>query len=244
MTLEMYLRSLVLVVSLYFGSAALCYGLLYKWSYLKRRKLHSQTTENLALGLQVRNSLVYLVGAAFFNALFVTMAYANYTAIYSHIEYMGIWYFAGSVILYIVLYEIFFYFSHRLLHTEFFYNSIHYVHHQVRAPTVLSIFCFHPLEVLGYFGFHIGFVMLVPIHPAALLISSVFLHQGNVIGHLGYEIFPDKIKDKWIYLNTATGHFLHHQLQTCNYGYAFTVLDKAFKTYKVIPQIGAEKPVN
>lgn len=65
LTLEMYLRSLVLVLGLYFVSAAFCYGLLYKWNYLKRRKLMPAISENLKVGLQIRYSVIYLFGAAF-----------------------------------------------------------------------------------------------------------------------------------------------------------------------------------
>jgi Delta7-sterol 5-desaturase len=244
MTFEMYLRSLVQVLALYFGSVALCYGLVHKWNYLRGRKIESDVAVNLPLKMQFRYSIVYLFGAAFFNSLFLAIAYERHTKIYNQVEYMGVWYFAGSVILYILSYEVFFYFSHRMLHTNFLYKHVHHVHHLVRSPTVASIFCFHPLEALAFFIFHIGFVFLVPIHPTALIISSLFLHQGNVVGHLGYEIFPDKIKEKWIYLNTATGHFLHHQNQNCNYGYAFTVLDKIFKTYKIFPLSNTEKATN
>ncbi|MBY0452258.1 MAG: sterol desaturase family protein [Bdellovibrionaceae bacterium] len=232
MTVEIYLRSLMFISVFYFGTAAFCFGILYKWSYLKKRKLNSELTENLTPQRQIMYAGGYFFAAAFLDALFVSIAYAKYTKIYTQINYMGVLYFIGSFLIYILGYEIFYYFAHRLLHTNFLYKHVHYVHHRVRSPTVLSIYCFHPLEALGYFIFHMSFVLLVPIHPTALLISSLFLHQGNVTGHLGYEIFPDKFKNKFTFLNSATGHFYHHQYQTCNYGYTFTILDKIFKTFR------------
>lgn len=239
MSLDTYLRSLLFVSVFYIGTALFCYGVLYRWGYLKRRKLNSQLPFDLPATQQIKYAFVYLFAAAFFDAIFVTVAYAKYTKIYTQISFLGGWYFALSLIIYILGYEIFYYFAHRLLHTNFLYKHVHYVHHLVRSPTVLSIYCFHPLESVAYFMFHMAFVMCVPIHPLALMSASLFLHQGNVTGHLGYEIFPDKFKARFPLLNSATGHFFHHQYQSCNYGYTFTVLDKIFKTY-----VGTARPLN
>lgn len=232
MTIEMYFKSLRLVLAFYFGSAILFYFIIYKLEFFKKRKIRSEISENLPEKNQIVYSTIYLIAAAFFDALFVAIAQAKFTRVYLDFEFRGAVYLVFSFIMYIVFYEVFYYFSHRLLHTNFLYKHIHSIHHKVKSPTVTSIYCFHPIESVGHFIFHMTFVLTIPIHPYALILSSIFLHQGNIVGHLGYEIYTKNFKDRFRFLNSASGHFLHHQAENCNYGYAFTILDTVFKTYQ------------
>jgi len=54
----------------------------------------------------------------------------------------------------------------------------------------------------------------------------------NVMGHLGYELFPKGFAShrlfKWH--NTSTHHNMHHRLVKCNYGLYFNFWDRVMST--------------
>lgn len=54
----------------------------------------------------------------------------------------------------------------------------------------------------------------------------------NVLGHLGYELYPKGFtQSKWTFWNnTSTHHNMHHRYVHCNYGLYFNWWDRAFKT--------------
>lgn len=54
----------------------------------------------------------------------------------------------------------------------------------------------------------------------------------NVIGHLGYEIYPKGFNTHWLFRwkTPSTHHNMHHSNFNGNYGLYFTWWDKIFKT--------------
>jgi sterol desaturase/sphingolipid hydroxylase (fatty acid hydroxylase superfamily) len=54
----------------------------------------------------------------------------------------------------------------------------------------------------------------------------------NVMGHLGYELFPKGFtKNKWLkWHTTTTHHSMHHEFFNCNYGLYFSFWDNWMKT--------------
>ena len=54
----------------------------------------------------------------------------------------------------------------------------------------------------------------------------------NVIGHLGYEIYPKHWTRHWLgrWQNTSTHHNMHHELVKGNYGLYFNWWDKGLGT--------------
>jgi sterol desaturase/sphingolipid hydroxylase (fatty acid hydroxylase superfamily) len=75
-------------------------------------------------------------------------------------------------------------------------------------------------------------VFVVPLHPIALLTMGLFQITLNVIGHLGFEIFPKGFTTgrltKWA--NTSTHHNMHHSKVNCNYGLYFNIWDRLLGT--------------
>jgi len=51
-----------------------------------------------------------------------------------------------NILLSILSYDIWFYISHLILHTNYFYNRIHYVHHAIKNPNYLDTYIGHFLE--------------------------------------------------------------------------------------------------
>jgi sterol desaturase/sphingolipid hydroxylase (fatty acid hydroxylase superfamily) len=56
----------------------------------------------------------------------------------------------------------------------------------------------------------------------------------NVMGHLGYEIFPKGFINSSIgkWQNTSTNHNIHHQESNYNFGLYFTFWDRIMGTYR------------
>ena len=54
----------------------------------------------------------------------------------------------------------------------------------------------------------------------------------NVIGHLGYEIYPKGFNTHWLFRwkTPSTHHNMHHMKFNGNYGLYFTWWDRIFKT--------------
>lgn len=109
----------------------------------------------------------------------------------------------------LLLREILFYYSHRLLHTPYFYRRIHKKHHKFTAPIALAAQFAHPIEQI--------FANALPISlPPQLLRSHVltfwvFLAYELFLTatvHSGYDFFNNKAKM----------HDLHHEKFNLNYG--------------------------
>jgi ferredoxin len=120
-----------------------------------------------------------------------------------------------------------------------FYKIFHKVHHESTDPSPLTAFAFHPTEaVVEYF---IGFVLpfLLPLNFGVLITWQIFSMLNNVLGHLGYEVYPKGwVKFPLLKFKTAsTHHNMHHQLFNGNYALYFTWWDKwmgtEFKDYEI-----------
>jgi Delta7-sterol 5-desaturase len=143
--------------------------------------------------------------------------------------------FALELLLYVVLFDAYFYGLHRLLHTRVLYRGVHAVHHRSTAPTVLTALAFHPLEALLLVGFMPAAMWLIPIHLASLAAVSAFLSGSILLAHCGYEIFP-RWWERVPLLNwyvTPRVHDAHHVRRDCNYSATLSIFDRAFGTLRV-----------
>ncbi|XP_054157515.1 fatty acid hydroxylase domain-containing protein 2-like isoform X2 [Oppia nitens] len=117
---------------------------------------------------------------------------------------------------YLVLYEIGFYYTHRLLHYGPLYRLIHKRHHRWQAPVAMSSFYCHPVEHV------ISNIMPVFIGPFVLG-SHLFIQWGwygavifvTLAHHSGYH-FPCMISSEY--------HDYHHLKFNQNFG-TFGLLD-------------------
>jgi sterol desaturase/sphingolipid hydroxylase (fatty acid hydroxylase superfamily) len=74
--------------------------------------------------------------------------------------------------------------------------------------------------------------MLFPIYWPILFLWQILDLLNNVLGHLGYEIYPKN----WVrlpflkYKTASTHHNMHHEQFNGNYGLYFTFWDKWMHT--------------
>ncbi|MBC7922169.1 MAG: sterol desaturase family protein [Ferruginibacter sp.] len=154
------------------------------------------------------------------------------TKVYTDIGRYGWGYLAVSVLLAILIHDTYFYWTHRFMHLTWVFPHVHRVHHRSHNPTPWAAFSFHPSEALIEASVFPVIAFLLPIHPLALFIVATWMITMNVLGHLGYELYPAGMLQhsvaKW--LNTSTHHNMHHQHVGGNYGLYFNFWDKLVGT--------------
>jgi sterol desaturase/sphingolipid hydroxylase (fatty acid hydroxylase superfamily) len=215
------------------GSAYLLYYVIRRrqWLFMKIQQKYPERKQiwteigYSVLTFFVFASVVVLIRLAVTHDLLSTRIYRNFS------EHSLPYYIATTVFI-IFFHDTYFYWMHRLMHHPLFYERIHRVHHLSKDPTPWAAFSFHPSEALLEIGFVPLLIFTIPLHFTSLLILSMWQIMFNVMGHLGFEIFPrGMVKHpffKW--LNTSTNHNMHHKYVRCNYGLYFNIWDRIMDT--------------
>lgn len=139
-------------------------------------------------------------------------------------------YLALQIVLLLTWLSSHFYFTHRMLHWEPLYNSVHSLHHKNVNFGPWSGLAMHPVEHLVYFSGVLLF-WIIPSHPFMTLYTLMFYALGTIPAHHGF----DRIalgKDKYMPAGHYQ-HYLHHKYTRVNYNNDVSVLplDKWFGTF-------------
>ena len=212
------------------GSFSLFWVICHRW--LAKRQLSRRRWPRFA---QVKRELLFSLCAQFtMTGIGVWLTFGTTEAVsnlYPNIADYGWGYFALFVFALFVIDDTTFYWSHRLMHHPRLYRAFHRVHHESVDPTPFTAYSFHPLEAamlsLGSLAM-MPLLMFLPWHPLALVVFGIGNISFNVIGHLGYELYPrgwNRIPVlRW--KTPALHHYLHHQMVGGNYGLYFRWWDK------------------
>lgn len=209
------------------GGAFLIFYVLFKNKFTSKR-IQKKFPANKDLAREIIYSLLTFVIFSVIG-IFISLCKRNgFTLMYNDIGDYGITWFIISIILMLLLHDTYFYWTHRLMHHKKIFPVFHKVHHLSNNPSPWAAFAFHPLEAVIEGGILILIVFLIPTHLSAILIFLVIMTVMNVIGHLGYELYPQNfLKNSFNKLNnTSTHHNMHHRLVNCNYGLYFNWWDK------------------
>ncbi len=225
-----WLISTSLIFLRYLFFAGLAYMIFYVWK--KRSLLQFKIQKHFPAKSQVRTELMYsLLSGTIFGLFALAIFWMNangWTLMYRDIEKYGYAYLVLSLVLMILFHDAYFYWTHRLMHHPKMFKHFHKVHHLSYNPTPWAAFAFHPLEAVIEFAVLLIAICIIPMHPLVILSWSIWMIVWNVIGHLGFEIFPiGSIKHpffKWV--NTSTHHNLHHEKSQGNYGLYFNIWDR------------------
>src|SRR6478735_3091576 len=152
----------------------------------------------------------------------------GWTRIYTDPAAHPLWYLPLSLLLYLVLHDSWFYWTHRLLHRPAWFRAAHAVHHASRPPTAWAAMSFHPLEALSGAVVIPALVLVVPVHVAVLAIVLAIMTVMGVGNHVGWEMFPRALVQSRLggWLITASHHQRHHDEYRCNYGLYFRFWDR------------------
>lgn len=134
-----------------------------------------------------------------------------------------------SLIASLLLFDTWFYWFHRLIHSRFLYRRVHRWHHLTITPVVWSNNSDRLVDNLFLQSYWFVAHLLIPIAPAVLLAHKIYDQITGVIGHSGYEH-----GGSWCWppapLVGVTHHDQHHQFFRCNYATHFTWWDRIMGT--------------
>ena len=236
LTLSAIVMTLIVGVRYVIASGA------FAWA-TKRRHPDLYTGLDAQIGREIRWSLLS-AGIYGIPAGIVAWGWQNqgWTRIYSQAEDYPLWYLPISVLLYLLVHDSWFYWTHRWMHQPRLFKIAHAVHHASRPPTAWAAMSFHPWEALTGAIVIPALVFMIPIHVGALgVVLSVMTVMG-VTNHMGWEIFPRIVVNGPLgnWLITATHHQRHHAEYRGNYGLYFRFWDRICGTDKGLGSFGTD----
>lgn len=218
----------------YFLFAGAFYLLFYVWK--KRKfwfaKIQQRYPENKHILREIGNSMLTVLIFGVIIILTIIAGKRGLTRVYTDMGEFGYFYFFFSILMMIFLHDTYFYWTHRLMHWKPLFKIAHKTHHLSTNPTPFAAYAFHPVEAVIEVGIIPLIAFIMPYHPTAMIVFSLYSLLLNVTGHLGFELFPKGFAShslfKWH--NTSTHHNMHHRLVKCNYGLYFNIWDRLMKT--------------
>lgn len=214
--------------------AGIAYFIFYVWKKksLYRFKIQLRYPKTANISIEIKYSLSSIVIFSLVIGGTIALATHGHTKMYRNIRQHSYWYFAISIVIAMIIHDTYFYWTHRLMHWKKIFPHVHRIHHLSHNPTPLAAYSFHPVEAIIEAGAVPFITFLIPIHPLALGIFGLYSIFMNIMGHLGYELFPAKFAGShWIkWHNSSTHHNMHHHYSKGNYGLYFNLWDRLMKT--------------
>lgn len=165
----------------------------------------------------------------------------GWTLIHTRLSDYPWWWWPCSVLLYLLIHDTWFYWTHRWMHRPALFRRCHAVHHQSRPPTAWAAMSFHPWESLVGAIVIPLLVFVIPIHFSALLTVLTIMTFFGVTNHMGWELFSRSTVHgrigKW--LITASHHDRHHRDYNSNFGLYFRHWDRLCGTDKGLSDWGS-----
>ena len=130
--------------------------------------------------------------------------------------------------------------SHVLLHKSRLLWRIHRVHHLDTGLDVSTSVRFHPLEAVYVSAFALPIVMVLGVHPAAVLLYELAEAAQNCFAHANLRLPPALERMLRLLFITPDLHRVHHSSHRpetdSNFGSTLSIWDRIFGTYREKPQ--------
>ncbi len=147
-----------------------------------------------------------------------------------------------SLLVTIILLDMLIYWQHRLFHLLKPLWRLHQVHHADMDYDTTTGLRFHPIEII--LSMVIKFIAIILLGPAAMavLVFELLLNGSAMFNH-GNIRLPAKL-DRWLrcVIVTPDMHRVHHSIHRheadSNYGFALSIWDRLFGSYRHAPQDG------
>jgi sterol desaturase/sphingolipid hydroxylase (fatty acid hydroxylase superfamily) len=136
---------------------------------------------------------------------------------------------ALSLIASMVVFDTWFYWFHRLIHTRPLYSRVHRWHHLTVTPVAWSNNSDRLVDNLFLQSYWLVAHFLVPAAPAVLIAHKLYDQVTGIIGHSGYE-HGGMLCRPPSPLVGVTHHDQHHRFFRCNYATHFTLWDRLMGT--------------
>ncbi len=155
----------------------------------------------------------------------------------------GLWWLPASAVIYLLVQDAYYYWTHRALHQRWAFAWAHRGHHLSREPTPFASFAFDAAEAAATAWVLPALTFLVPLNLEVALGLLTLMTLSALFNHCGFEVWPQA----WVrgpvgrWLITATHHSLHHTRLRSNYGLYLRAWDRWMGT-DAMPPLVAERP--
>ncbi len=130
-----------------------------------------------------------------------------------NLEPRPIWRHGIDIVAVLMLFDFFYYLTHRFLFHGKPLRKIHALHHQVRQPTHIDALFVHPLETSIGLGLFLGSIPLIaafaggPLSAFSSAVAMLVFTQANIVNHayVNLPYFPFKTLD-----SITSIHAAHH----------------------------------
>lgn len=206
------------------------------YGVFRNRWIRRKIIERFPAASDIRRELLYSALSMFIfgvvGALTFTTARAGWTQVYWDLDAHGSLWFLGTIATAILLHDTYFYWTHRMMHHPRLFRWFHRVHHESTNPSPWASYSFAPLEALVQALIFPLVAVLIPIHPFAMGLFTLWQIIFIVAGHTGYEFNPRGLmQSRWRFLlNTPTNHVMHHEKMRGNFGLYFNFWDRLMGT--------------
>lgn len=223
-----WLLSALITYGRYLLFAGVAYLVFYQFWKKQSLKIQASWPSQLRIKAELIESAMSAVVFAAVGMLIAWAAQNGWTAIYHDLDAFGYPYLFLSFVLLVVIHDAYFYWLHRSMHSSPLLRRFHSWHHRSFNPNPLTALAFHPVEAFLEIAIILVVVLFLPLHPLVVLLFSTFSLFWNVVGHLGYEMFPAGFTSHWLgrYFNTSTHHNLHHSDGRYNFSLYFNWWDQ------------------
>jgi sterol desaturase/sphingolipid hydroxylase (fatty acid hydroxylase superfamily) len=212
-----------ILLGIYFaGGAALSY---WNRRHMAARKIQPRTPDPDLIRRDILQSTFSLSQIAFFFAIGSALRAAGFGILPYDTELWSVLVFLPVSM---VLFDAWFYWGHRLLHTPALYRTIHQWHHVSITPTPWSNNSDKFLDNLFLQSYWMVAPLVLPAPTLVFLLHKIYDHVTGIIGHSGHEYNPSS--SRWSLFPSVTHHDLHHSHQKYNFGSTFVYWDVLMNT--------------
>ena len=173
--------------------------------------------------LDIRQSTLSLLSIAVYVAGGLWLQINGYTLF--RVWDLSWWSIVVGLIASVIIYDAWFYWFHRLMHTQLFYR-FHAQHHVSVAPTAWSN---NNDTIVGTFfeqSYFLVAPIFLPFSPIVFILHKIWDQVTGMIGHAGYEYFAaPSARAPWPGVCT-TYHDQHHSHFRFNFANTFTFWDR------------------
>lgn len=132
--------------------------------------------------------------------------------------------------------------QHLVTHKVPLFWRFHRMHHADRDLDVTTALRFHPVEILASMGLKIGLIYLLGPQAVAVVLFEVLLNGTAMFNHANLSLPRWLDRGLRMVLVTPDMHQIHHsnrrEEHDSNYGFALSVWDRLFRTYRDAPKPG------
>lgn len=190
-----------------------------------------QKSRNLSPELirrDIKQSTKSLFLIAFFVGLAIWLNQEGYTLVQA--SEPSVFSFVLWLLVSMFLYDTWFYWVHRLIHTKPFYKHVHLWHHRSKTPVIWSNNSDTLLDGVLTQSYWIVAALILPMPTAlVILVHKIYDQVTGMLGHAGYE-YGGILTMPPSPFAAVTFHDQHHEYFNCNYATQFLFWDKLMGT--------------